>query len=181
MNAKEVGFLSCRILAIFTLTQQLLPALGYIIPQTFYPQAVPHSDGGYIFSTAAQSVVLLAIIVSLWIFADRIADYMTAGFGFSRSPLSLDSRTIMGIAITIAGIYILTNAVLQFYGELFYLMFFRESSQNTPDLQYRHISDITLFFMKLAVGLYMVMKPYFIVDYLQKKQEKSVFSVSQDE
>jgi len=161
----------------------MLGTFGALFPAIILTDQLRQTEMMAIFAQIVPILLILVISVSLWIFAEQIAFYMTAEMKPVEKLIPVDTHTLLGLAVTVGGMMILLDALAQFKGYSVYLLFVQQSTQMPPEQQIRWTTDLIFFILKMAVGLFMLIKPYSIVDYLERKHRTPFIPISgsQDE
>ncbi|UWG98831.1 hypothetical protein LPY66_08595 [Dehalobacter sp. DCM] len=103
---QKIAFLACRIISVFLLAKWLGAFSNSVITLFAMP-----SEGPHLTYYVVASAIPLIIGVLIWIFADKLAGWMTGSTKQEEFPLTFDLDTAQIIVLTTAGLIMLANAI----------------------------------------------------------------------
>mgnify|MGYP000989018943 CR=1 FL=1 len=170
MSKQQVAMLACRILAIYAFLQGVIrfASMGMV---PFYLQSPNPGAREWIMAVSAASPALymLTFAAVLWIFAGRIAYYMTLDMPPGEAWSGIQADTILRMGFVLCGLFILGSAFTEISGILFFLMAYGlETMLNQPEAAIRQTTEAIAFLLKLAIGAWFVARPRQVIRFLRK-------------
>lgn len=164
INSKDLAYISIRVLSIYFFIQALL-ILSELINISVYNYMIFPNLGeennistlNLLFGTMAPFVILLAISIILWIFTDRISNYLLPSNNDVRD--GVESKTnideIQYIAFSIIGVFILANTLPQTFNLIPSILMLNDISFQLINTTYKIeiIFSFSVYVVKLLIGL----------------------------
>ncbi|MFB3788609.1 MAG: hypothetical protein ACE15F_19805 [bacterium] len=172
MSKQQVAMLACRILALYAFMQGVLrfASMGMV---PFYLQSPTPGARELIMamSAAFPSLCMLTFSAALWIFASRIAYYMTMDMPPGEAWNNIQADTVLRMGIVVCGLMLLVNAFTDISGLLIFLMINGLQPMRMGELEValRPLTESIAFLLKLAIGAWFAARPRQVIRFLRRR------------
>ncbi|MCC7407509.1 MAG: hypothetical protein IT442_05525 [Phycisphaeraceae bacterium] len=163
MNKRDVAFLSCRVLALYTWIHVVfrLDDLAAGVYGLFETKQISLSLTLRIlfFLSASLPLILFAALgVLLWSRAARLADRMLRSSQSEAPALPVDPHTVQAIAFSAIGLFVLMQAIPTFASQMMTAVMAQRHAQTQYELlDWRWKTAVTATLIQIAVSLWLLL------------------------
>ncbi|HXK93296.1 MAG TPA: hypothetical protein PKV38_06390 [bacterium] len=173
MSKQQAAMLACRILAIYAFMQGVMgfASLGMV---PFYLQnPTPRMQEWLMaFSSVSPGLYMLTFAAILWLFANRIAYYMTMDMPPGEVWSGIQVETVLRMGCVLCGLFILGNAVTNLSGTIAYFYLFFHQRQailvSQPEMVIRPVTESVAFLLKVVIGAWFAARPNQVIRLLRR-------------
>lgn len=172
MNKRDVAFLSCRVLALYTWIHVVfrldyLEAGVYGLFQTEQLSLSLTLRVLYFLSASLPLILFAALGALLWSRAAWLADRMLRGADSEPAPLPADPHTIQAIAFSAIGLFVLMQTIPTFASKMMTAVMAQRHDQTQYELlDWRWKTSVTATLIQIAVSLWLLLGARGIVNAL---------------
>jgi len=177
MSLNKIAKLSCRVMSIYTLIRVVIYLQGILVMITNWNTQFMDNNYGMLLSFIIPSCILLVISISLWVFANRISEYMVGEEEQNDFKENILEEKLELVILNIVGLIILSIAIPDFVKSIIEISVFINrykeiGSYYKDDINYIYnLSDILKHSIKIIIGLCLIIGSKGIRSFLEKFRE----------